>query len=293
MLRSMTGYGRSQTDSDGVSIKVEIKSVNHRFLELIIKIPRKYLSLEEKIKSTLQKSIHRGRIEVWVHIDDTSTSGGRVKVDKELAMDYHNSLKELAKLAGISYDLDIFQVSRLEGVLSLVESDTDTDRVWKCLEKPLCNALEQVVSMREIEGAKLRKDLEDRAVCVRELVAGIEKRSPEVVDNYRHRFTQRVLDLLGEGMEVDETRLLTEIAVIAEKSDITEEVVRLRSHLGQLMSNLDQSIPVGRKLDFIMQEMHREINTIGSKSPDITLSQKVVDVKAEIEKMREQVQNIE
>ncbi|MGI6555510.1 MAG: YicC/YloC family endoribonuclease [Bacillota bacterium] len=293
MLRSMTGYGRAQyADEEGIKVTVEIKSVNHRFLEPVVKLPRKYSLLEERVKELIRSHLYRGRIDVWIGIEELSKKCGTLKVDKDLAMDYYKSLKDLAETLGIPHEITIYELSCLEGVISLEEQEVDLEQVWQKIEGPLKEAIEQLVAMRENEGERLKEELENRAEILYGIVADIEARAPLVVEAYKNRINERISSL-AEDVEIDPNRLAAEVAIYAEKSDITEEVVRFRSHLSQLEESILSNEPVGRKMDFLMQELHRETNTIGSKSPDLTISQKVVDAKSEIEKMREQVQNVE
>ncbi|NLO89320.1 MAG: YicC family protein [Clostridia bacterium] len=293
MLRSMTGYGRSQYDNLDYKITVEMKTVNSRFLEINVRLPKKYSFLEKNFKEVVQREIHRGRVEAWIGIEETGGSGYKVKVDKELAMDYYKSLKELANFLDISPQISIYELSRLEGVLSLEEPAPDQEEIWKYVLIPLEEALLQLVEMRRKEGANLKADLEKRNDNILNMIEEIEKKHPEVVKSYEDKLYQRIKEITGNQIEVDENRLLTEVAVFAEKIDISEEITRLKSHVEQIRENLNKAEPVGRKLDFILQEMHREINTISSKSQDSTISYYVVEVKGEIEKMREQVQNVE
>jgi len=292
MLRSMTGYGRAQYMDEEMKITVEIKSVNHRFLEPFVKLPRKYSLLEERIKDLLRTELNRGRIDIWIGIEELSSQSGVLKVDKNLAIDYYNSLRELAELVGISPEITLYQLSCMEGVISLQEQDVDLESIWAKISQPFHEALEQVVSMRSREGERLQEELLSRAAILADILLEIEARAPEVVEAYSIRLQDRISNF-ARDIDVDPNRLATEIAVFAEKSDITEEIVRFKSHLSQLKESIRSREPVGRKMDFLMQELNREINTIGSKSPDLTVSQKVVEAKSEIEKMREQVQNIE
>jgi len=289
----MTGYGRAQYDNLNYKITVEMKTVNSRYLEINVRFPKKYSFLEKNFKEVVQKEIHRGRVEAWIGIEEMGRSGYNVKVDKELAMDYYNSLKELANFLDISPQISIYELSKLEGVVSLEEPEPDQEEIWKYVLIPLEEALEQLVEMRQKEGSNLKADLEKRNENVLYMIEEIEKKHPVVVESYEDKLFQRIKEITGNQIEVDENRLLTEVAVFADKIDISEEITRLKSHVGQIRENLNKTEPVGRKLDFILQEMYREINTIASKSPDSTISYYVVEVKSEIEKMREQVQNVE
>lgn len=292
MLRSMTGFGRSQYTDDSIKITVEIKSVNHRFLESVVKLPRKYSLLEERAKDAIRDQLQRGRIDVWIGIEELAKQTGSLKVDKDLAMDYYKSLKDLAELVGISPEITVYELSSLEGVISIHEQEADLDELWNKILPSFHDAMKQLIDMRCKEGEKLKKDINTRIAMLVELVSGIEERAPVVVQAYKERLHDKIAGL-AEGIEIDPSRLVTEVALFAEKSDITEEIVRFRSHLDQLAQSLTSEEPVGRKLDFLMQELNREVNTMGSKSPDLILSQKVVEAKAEIEKLREQIQNLE
>lgn len=292
MLKSMTGYGRSQLMDEEMKITVEIKSVNHRFLEPFVKLPRKYSLLEERIKDLLRKDLHRGRVDIWVGIEELSSKSGVLKVDKKLAIDYYKTLRELAKLTGISEEITVYELSCMEGVISLQEQEADLDAIWEKISLPFNEALEQLAYMRSQEGLRLGEELLNRTALLADIMADIEVRVPQVAKVYRTRLEDRITSL-ANGIDVDPNRLATEVAIFAEKSDLTEEIVRFKSHLSQLKESINSQEAVGRKMDFLMQELNREINTIGSKSPDLIVSQKVVEAKAEIEKMREQVQNVE
>lgn len=292
MLRSMTGYGRAQFADEDLKFTVEIKSVNHRFLETVVKMPKKYSLLEERVKDLIRSKLHRGRVDVWVGIEELSTQPGSLMVDKDLAMDYYNSLKELAEFAGIPAEISVYELSSLDGIVSLQEQETDLEQIWEKIKITFLEALEQLVVMRVKEGKRLGEELDNRIVMLLGLLSEIEARIPEVAEAYKSRLHERINNL-AEDIEIDPGRLAIEVAIFAEKSDITEEVVRFKSHLNQLGDSIFSGEPVGRKMDFLMQELNREINTIGSKSPDLLLSQKVVDAKSEIEKMREQIQNVE
>lgn len=292
MLKSMTGYGRAQHLDEKMKITVEIKSVNHRFLEPLVKLPRKYSLLEERIKDTLRTQLHRGRVDIWIGIEELSQQSGILKVDKELAIDYYNSLRELAKLAGISEEITVYELSSLEGVVTLQEQEADLESIWEKVQTPFVEALNQLMAMRIKEGERLGEELLNRAGILRDILSEIEARTPEVEAAYQARLQERISSIAGE-IDVDPNRLAAEVALFAEKSDITEEIVRFKSHLRQLEESIASQEPVGRKMDFLMQELNREVNTMGSKSPDLRVSQKVVEAKSEIEKMREQIQNIE
>ena len=292
MVRSMTGFGRAKAQIDGLDITVEIKSVNHRYFEFSCRLPRAYSFLEEKIKSRLSGSITRGKVEVSVLIDDNTENATVVEIDREYTSAYLAALKKLSKEYGIKNDIkvsslvgnnDIFKIKR-----QTIEDEVITKAVFTVLEE----ALNNFITMRTQEGERLLKDVTDRAKYILEKVSFIEERSPETVKNYRERIEQKIKELLGDS-SVDEQRILTEVAIFADKVAVAEETVRLRSHIKQFETLMSTDDAIGRKLDFIVQEMNREANTIGSKAQDIEIAHTVVDIKSEIEKIREQIQNME
>lgn len=292
MVRSMTGFGRAKAQIDGLDITVEIKSVNHRYFEFSCRLPRAYSFLEEKIKSRLSGSITRGKVEVSVLIDDNTENATVVEIDREYTSAYLAALKKLSKEYGIKNDIkvsslvgnnDIFKIKR-----QTIEDEVITKAVFTVLEE----ALNNFITMRTQEGERLLKDVTDRAKYILEKVSFIEERSPETVKNYRERIEQKIKELLGDS-SIDEQRILTEVAIFADKVAVAEETVRLRSHIKQFETLMSTDDAIGRKLDFIVQEMNREANTIGSKAQDIEIAHTVVDIKSEIEKIREQIQNME
>lgn len=292
MIKSMTGFGRAKSQIDGLDITVEIKSVNHRFFEFSARIPRAYAFLEEKIKSRLSQSIARGKVEVNVLIDDNSENSTQIQIDREYAKAYITALKTLSKEYGLKNDLktsafvnnsEIFKTKHIA-----VDDEKVTDSVFAVLEE----ALNNFTQMRTVEGERLYKDVSDRVEYILQKVELIEKRSPQTVENYANRLEAKIKELLGDKT-VDEQRLLTEVAIFADKVAVAEETVRLRSHIKQFNALINSDGSVGRKLDFIVQEMNRETNTIGSKAQNIEIAHTVVDVKSEIEKIREQIQNME
>lgn len=292
MVRSMTGFGRAKAQIDGLDITVEIKSVNHRYFEFSCRLPRAYSFLEEKIKSRLSGSITRGKVEVSVLIDDNTENATVVEIDREYTSAYLAALKKLSKEYGIKNDIkvsslvgnnDIFKIKR-----QTIEDEVITKAVFTVLEE----ALNNFITMRTQEGERLLKDVTDRAKYILEKVSFIEERSPETVKSYRERIEQKIKELLGDS-SIDEQRILTEVAIFADKVAVAEETVRLRSHIKQFETLMSTDDAIGRKLDFIVQEMNREANTIGSKAQDIEIAHTVVDIKSEIEKIREQIQNME
>lgn len=292
MIRSMTGYGREQDTVGGLSVVVEIKSVNHRFYEYSSRIPRAYGFLDDKLKNYLQGRVSRGKVDVFVQIDALETAGSQVMVNHGLAENYLNALRELAEQYGLRDDVSVTALTRYPDVLTVRPEALEEDAVWDAVRQVTDRALDRFVAMREREGGKLREDVLSRAETILQAVAAVEERSPQTVREHMEKVQARVRELL-DGAAVDESRLLMETAVYADKIAVAEETVRLRSHIDQLRQLLDSGEAVGRKLDFLVQEMNREANTIGSKCSDLALTRIVVDIKAEIEKIREQIQNIE
>ena len=292
MIRSMTGYGRGQEVLDGLSVTVEIKSVNHRFFEYSCRLPRVYGFIDDKLKNYLQQRISRGKVDVFVQIDALESAGSEVLVNDGLAENYLSVLRDMAQKYGLREDISVTTLSRYPDVLTVHQVAVDEDTVWNAVRKVTDIALEQFVAMREREGARLREDVLSRGQTILSAVAVIEERSPQTVREHMEKVEARMRELL-DGAAVDEGRLLTEAAIYADKIAVAEETVRLRSHIDQLDTLLSGDEAVGRKLDFLVQEINRETNTIGSKCSDLELTRIVVDIKAEIEKIREQIQNIE
>ncbi len=292
MANSMTGFGRGEASGQGYQFTVELKAVNHRFLEVVVRLPKNFMSFEEPMRKMVQEKLQRGRVEIYINIAQTEEKKRLAKVDKELALSYDKSLKELALSLHTAYEVDIYRLAALPEVLSLEEAETDLDKLWPVCAEALAAALEHFVRMRAMEGLKLTEDLLGRLDFLAASLEKIEQRSDSVVADYQKRLRERVQALLGETV-LDEARLANEVAFFADRASITEEIVRFHSHLEQSRKALKSSDAVGRKLDFLIQEMNREINTIGSKANDLGISQVVIDVKSELEKVREQVQNLE
>ncbi len=288
----MTGYGRGQDTVDGLAVVVEMKAVNHRFYEYSSRIPRGYGFLDDKLKNYLQQQISRGKVDVFVQINALESAGNEVVVDQGLAESYLQALRQLAEQYDLRDDVSATALSRYPDVLTVRQAAMDEEAVWHAVRQVADTALARFVSMREIEGEKLREDILSRAEIIRRTVAAVEERSPQTVREHMEKVEARMRELL-QGVAVDESRLLNEAAVYADKVAVAEETVRLNSHLDQLAQLLDSGEAIGRKLDFLVQEMNREANTIGSKCSDLELTRMVVDIKAEIEKIREQIQNIE
>ncbi len=292
MIRSMTGFGRAQEHVSGMDVTVEIRSVNHRYFECATRLPRAYGFLDEKLKSFLQTKVTRGKVDVSVYIDLTDVPGTEVVVNKALAEAYLKAGAELEKAFGLKNDLTVRSVAQYPDVLTVRRAAEDEEAVWAAVRTVAEEALVRFVEMREREGAKMREDILARRETLLSAVTFVEERSPALVREYMDKLEGRMRDLL-DGTAVDESRLLTEAGLIADKLAVAEETVRLRSHLEQLEQLVNSNEPVGRKLDFLVQEINREVNTTGSKIQDLQVTRVVVDMKSEIEKIREQIQNIE
>ena len=292
MTRSMTGFGRSEYTSPARVITVEIKSVNHRYSEILIRMPRQYSLLEEQIKRNILKQVFRGRVEVYIKVENTQISPDRVQVDKELAVAYYRAMKELAMATGLAIDAGITDLSGLPGVMSLQEKDENLEEIMAEFAPAVSEALTAMLEMREIEGKKLALDLRERLSLLMMYRDRIEIKSPEVTASYQEKLRNRLRDMM-ENEQIDETRFTMEIALFADRSNIDEELVRLKSHFDQFINILQEKGAFGRKLDFLIQEINREVNTIGSKANDLEITKIIVEMKSELEKVREQVQNIE
>jgi len=292
MLRSMTGYGRGEGRAGGYRITVEIKSLNHRFLDLNIRLPRFYLALEEKMREKVKSRINRGRIEVIVNIDQENGKKQPLTVDMDLAIAYYNALKELAQRLNLPADMGAKDLLGLPEVVKTSEPEWTEEGLWPGIEAALEEALTQLLTMRAKEGARLEEELRERAEKVRSLIKAIEERAHQVPGEYAEKLRQRIRELAGD-LVLDPSRLEMEVALFAERADIREEVVRLHSHLDQFLRALDQGGAVGRQLDFLLQEMGREAHTISAKANDLMISNWVISLRGEMEKMREQVQNVE
>ncbi len=292
MTKSMTGFGRGEINSEVLKIIIEMKSVNHRYCEIVLHMPRSMNVLEDRIKRLIQQQIARGRVDVYINAHSCGPDRTKVNVDESLAASYIQAVEELKSKLSLTGEATVTELLNLPGVFSLEEPEEDTELWWPDIEAALAQAREGLMDMRNSEGDRLAADIKERIGRITAFVDEIEQRSPLVVEEYRERLRQRLHDLLESGI-MDPARLDTEVVLLAERSSITEEIVRLRSHLVQLGDDLALSTPVGRKLDFLLQELNREINTISSKSSDVNLNRTVVEVKSELEKIREQVQNIE
>ena len=292
MIKSMTGYGRSQQLADGMNITVEIKSVNHRYFEFSSKLPRSYGFLDEKLKSFFMGKLTRGKMECYVQIETVEEPDTIISVNHPLVKGYLDAYKELAETYGLENNIKVSDISRVSDIFSIRKQAADEDKIWAAVQSVAQEALNGFVAMREREGERLRADVLSRLETILDNVAFIEERSPETVKEYNEKLLSRLRELLADA-HIEEQRILTEAAIFADKIAVAEETVRLRSHISQMRSFLGSSEAVGKKMDFLIQEFNREANTIGSKAQDVEIARKVVAIKAEIEKIREQIQNIE
>lgn len=292
MIRSMTGFGRGEYQEDGREFLVEIKTVNHRYSDVFVKMPRQIGYLEEKVRDLVGKAISRGKIDVYISYDNFGDDSKKVMFDEPLAKTYLSAVEALRDKFGLKDDITVSLISRFPDVLKIEQQEADEEKEWAMLRIAAENALKSLIVMRENEGEGLKRDLLSRADYIDNILKDIETRSPEVVKEYKQKLDTRIKDLLGQ-QTIDENRLSVEVAIFADRCSIDEETVRLHSHLSQMREALKMQQPVGRKLDFLVQEMNREINTIGSKANDLAITRNVVEIKSEIEKIREQVQNIE
>ena len=292
MIRSMTGYGRARETVNRRDITVELRSVNNRYLDCTVKMPRMYIFAEDAIKAMVQKTVSRGKVDVFITIDSTEADEAVVTVSEPLARSYLEAIRRLGDTLGLDSAISARELAKLPDVLTVTKAEEDLESVSTDICLVLGRALEAYQSMREKEGRKLAEDISSRLDTIEALTAAVEERSPQTVAEYRERLLARMQEVLG-STAVDEGRILTEAAIFADKVAVDEETVRLRSHLAQLREMLGSGEPVGRKLDFLIQEVNRESNTIGSKCSDVAITRKVVALKAEVEKIREQVQNIE
>ncbi len=294
MVKSMTGYGRARETRNGRDITVEVRSVNNRYLDCTVKMPRAYIFAEDTIKTAVQKAASRGKVDVFISVDSLGAEETLVKVNEPLARQYIDAMRQLMTLGAgtITYDYRATDLAKLPDVLTVTKAEEDLETISADIAAVLQEALHNYVAMRETEGRKLAEDILSRLDTIEAITAKVEARSPQTVAEYREKLTARMQEVL-HSTTIEESRILTEAAIFADKVAVDEETVRLRSHLSQLREMLHSDIPVGRKLDFLIQEVNRESNTIGSKCTDLEISRYVVDLKAEIEKIREQVQNIE
>ena len=292
MPKSMTGYGRSKMRFGAREITVEIRSVNHKFFEFSSRVPRQYGYIEDKLKALFSASISRGKVEAYVSISTNDGSDVSVEVNTPLAENYISALRKANSTLNLTDDITLTRLFGIPDIFTVTKAETDENELWEEVRATASAALEGFVDMRRREGERLKADILTKLDYIEETVAKIELRSPEVTKEYRERLYQKLCDIL-QDKNIDEARILTEAAIFADKTAVDEETVRLKSHVASFRELLELDEPIGKKLDFLVQEMNREVNTTGSKCSDLTITKMVVDLKSTIEKVREQIQNIE
>ena len=292
MLKSMTGYGRNELVIGTKKIMVEVKSVNHRFTDYNIKVPRQYGFLEERMRLLLSKTIARGKVDAYIAIESCGESDKTVTVDEELAGSYIDALHGISEKFGLKDDVTTSVIARFNDIFRAEPKRDDEDELWQAVNTVADGAIKAYCAMREREGTRIEADLRARIEYMRTLSKDVDDRSPQIVAEYREKLYAKINELL-EGREVDDSRVLTEVAIFADKIATNEEVVRLSSHYDEFIGIIESGEPAGRRLDFLIQEINREVNTIGSKASDLATAKIVVTLKGEIEKLREQIQNIE
>ena len=293
-MKSMTGYGRGECTMYERKFTVEIKAVNHRYNDITVKLPRAIMGFEDEIKKAISKKVFRGKLDVFVNFESFSQEDINISVNEPLAKSYTETLRKLKSDLHLDGDVTIEIVSKFPDVITedkSISNENTENEIRECLMKAVEDATDAFVAMREVEGETLKKNIIEKVAFVNDALQKIEERAPWVSKDYRARLEAKLADL--DEIQVDESRLLTEVLLFADKACIDEEITRLHSHISQMYSIVEENVPVGRKLDFLVQEMNRETNTIGSKSNDIEITNHVVDIKSEIEKIREQIQNIE
>ena len=292
MVKSMTGYGRAREMRNGRDITVEVRSVNNRYLDCTVKMPRAYIFAEDRMKARVQQAISRGKVDVFVTIDASAADAAVVAVNEPLARGYYEALTRLKTMFSLPGEVTPEVLAKFPDVLAVTKAEEDVEAIAADICAVLDDALAAYNDMRAVEGEKLASDVAGRVTTIETVVGKVEERSPQTVAAYRQRLEAKMQEAL-QSTTIDESRILTEAAIFADKIAVDEETVRLRSHIAQLRAMLASDEPVGRKLDFLIQEVNRECNTIGSKCSDLTIAQDVVNMKAEVEKIREQVQNME
>ncbi len=291
-LLSMTGYGSAKGSVEGQEITVELKSVNNRYLDCSVRLPRNFLFAEDTVKQAVSAGVSRGKVDVFVSAQASQDSGTVVSVNEELARGYRDAVARIGETLGLESGLNAFSLARFPDVLTVERRELDKDKAAAALSEITAKAVEEFNAMREREGERLRRDMLGKLETIEGLVSVVEERSPQTVKEYRERLEARLRDILADR-SLDEQRVITEAAIFADRTAVDEETVRLRSHIAQFRTMLEEGSPIGRKMDFLVQEFNRESNTIGSKCSDASLAKVVVDLKSEIEKIREQLQNVE
>lgn len=292
MLKSMTGYGRQESLAGGTKILVEIRSVNQRFTDYSIKLPRHLGFLEERVRNFASEKITRGKVDIYISVDSYEEADKNITLNTALAKNYIHVLKQLRDEFDLRDDISVMSVARFSDIFNAERCEVDQEEIWEQVRGVLSDALDAFLAMREREGERIERDLVERIEYMKTLAAKIDERSPQTVAEYRERLYSKIKELM-EDREIDEGRILTEVAIFSDKIAVNEETVRLGSHFEEFYNIINSGKPAGRKLDFLIQEINREVNTIGSKAQDIEIAKLVVTLKGEIEKLREQIQNIE
>ncbi|MGI6257656.1 MAG: YicC/YloC family endoribonuclease [Anaerovoracaceae bacterium] len=293
MIKSMTGFGRGEHTDGKRNYYVEVKSVNHRYCDITVKMPRRYAFAEDKVKGKAKETIKRGKAEIFIMVDSVTEEDAHVKANTVVAKQYMDGLNQLKDALQLEGEVTVSYVAGLPDVMKMIPDVQDEEEITAAILLALEKALEGYDAMRSMEGRKLAEDLQGRGRWLREQLKVIEKLAPEVGRSYAAKLKERIGELVAGAVEIPQDRILLEAAIFADKTNITEELIRLASHIDQLEANLEANKPVGKKLDFLMQEMNREANTIGSKANDLDITGTMLEIKSEVEKMREQVQNIE
>lgn len=293
IIKSMTGYGRGECIKDSYRIKVEIKAVNHRYNDISVRMPRHISYLEDSVKKLVKEEISRGKVDIYINLEYINESAIEVKVDIPLARSYKKELENLIKELDIEDNIKLNNLLNISEIVKTERKELDEDLIWDCVKEGMIIALENMLLMRGKEGQELKKDIISKLEIIESSIFHIVERAPFVVIEYKDKLKERIIDLLDNNISLDEDKINSEIAFFADKSSIDEEIVRLKSHIKQFHNILEENDPIGRKLDFLIQELNREINTIGSKANDVIISKYVVELKSELEKIREQIQNIE
>ncbi len=291
MIKSMTGFGRGKYENEGRNYTVEIKSVNHKYSDINVRLPKFFNSIEDRIRKTVANSISRGKVDVFITFENYSSKAATIRINRELAKEYIKELKTLASETDLKFDLNVIDISKLPEILK-IEDEQDEELIENELMIAVNDALDKFVSMREIEGAKLIEDIQKRIYLIQDKVKEITKYSGTLVEEYMKKLQIRVKELMN-NQEIDENRLMQEIVIFSDKSSIEEELTRLQSHISQFLELIKQSSPIGKKIDFLIQEINRETNTIGSKANSLEITNLVIEIKTEVENIREQIQNIE
>lgn len=293
MAISMTGFGRGEYKDDNYQFLVECKTINHKYADINIRLPRKLSFLEDKARILVKDYIKRGRVDLYIKLDLLGSEDVNLKFDEALATQYVSILKQIKDKFDLVDDISVMNIAKFPDVIKTEEKEDDEDKLWSMLKVALENALLKLKEMRSEEGKKLAEDIQNRCDLLKNYIEDIEKYSYNVVIDYKEKLKNRISDMLEDPSIIDESRLAQEVAIYSDKSSITEEIVRFKSHIEQLKNTVVKNESIGRKIDFLIQEMNRETNTIGSKSSDLNITNLVVEVKSELEKIREQIQNIE